>query len=126
VLVRRAHRELVHVGLAEEDGPDVAQPLRDVGVVRGDVALEDSRPGGALAALDRDEVLEGDRDAEQRMEPLDRIAALALRGGQPGVRGIRLLEGGRAIDRKPGVQGVVVPLGGLQVRLRELAGAHLA
>ena len=34
VLGRRAHRELVHVGLAEDHGPGVAEPLRDVRVVR--------------------------------------------------------------------------------------------
>ena len=34
VLGRRAHRELVHVGLAQDHGPGVAQALRDVGVVR--------------------------------------------------------------------------------------------
>ena len=68
VLGRRAHRELVHVGLAEDDRAGVAQPLGDVGVVRRAVALEDPRAGRALAALDRDEVLERDRDAEQRME----------------------------------------------------------
>ena len=68
VLVRRAHRELVHVRLAEDHRAGVTQPLGDVGVVRGDVALEDLRAGGALAALDGDEVLERDRDAEQRRE----------------------------------------------------------
>ncbi len=34
VLVRRAHRELVHVRLAENDSADVAKPLGDVGVIR--------------------------------------------------------------------------------------------
>ena len=58
VLGRRAHRELVHVRLAEDDRADVAEALGDVGVVRGEIALEDARAGGALAALHGHEVLE--------------------------------------------------------------------
>ena len=50
VLGGRAHRELVHVRLAQDHRADLAEPLGDVGVVRGDVAVEDARPGRALAA----------------------------------------------------------------------------
>ena len=53
--------------------PAVAQPLGDVRVVRRAVALEDPRAGGALAAGHGDEVLERDRDAEQRLEPVERV-----------------------------------------------------
>jgi hypothetical protein len=62
VFVRRAHRELVHVRLAEDHRTDVTQALGDVGVERCDVTLEDARAGRALAAGDRHEVLERDRD----------------------------------------------------------------
>ena len=84
VLGRRAHRELVHVGLAEDDRAGVAQALGDVGVVRRAIALEDPRAGRALAALDRHEVLERDRDAEQRRaarrgRPLPSPRAAAIR-----------------------------------------------
>ena len=74
-LVRRAHRELVHVRLAEDHGAGIAQPLGDVGVVRRDVALEDARARGALAARDGHEVLERDRQAEQRVERVERRPA---------------------------------------------------
>ena len=46
VLGRRAHRELVHVRLAQDHRAGVAQPLGDVGVVRRAVALEDPRARG--------------------------------------------------------------------------------
>ena len=126
VLVRRAHRELVHVRLAEQDGADVAQPLGDVGVVRRDVALEDPRAGGALAALDRDQVLERDRDAEQRVEGPDRVVALAAGGGQPGVGGVGLGERTLAVDREPRVERPVLALGGVEVGLGQLARRQLA
>ena len=72
--------------------PDVAEPLGDVGVERRDVALEDPRAGGALAALDRDQVLERDRDPEQRVERVDRAPALGAGRGEPRVGGVGLGE----------------------------------
>ena len=115
VLVRRAHRELVHVRLAEDHRPDGAEPLGDVGVVRREVALEDPRAGRALAALDGDQVLQRDRDARAA------DGRPASRGAEAGVRGVGLAERPVAIDREPGVQGMVPGLGGVEVGLRQLA-----
>ena len=90
------------------------------------VALEDPRAGGALAAVHRDEVLERDRDAEQRVEPVERVGRVRPRRGEPGVGGVGLGERPLAIDRQPGVEGVVVALGGGEVRLGQLARRDLA
>ena len=56
------------------------------------VALEDPRAGGALAARDRDEVLERDRDAQQRVEGRDGVGALGARRGEPRVGRVGLGE----------------------------------
>ena len=72
--------------------PDVSQPLGDVRVVRGEVALEDARPGGRLAALDRDEVLEGDRDAEERMQRIERGRAVAAGHREAGIGRVRFVQ----------------------------------
>ena len=107
VLGRRAHRELVHVRLAEDHGSDRAQLFGDVRVVRRDVPLEDPRAGRRLAALDRDEVLERDRDAEERMQGIERGATVATGHSEAGVRRVRLVE--RAVvEGEPGVQGMVL------------------
>ena len=126
VLGRRAHRELVHVGLAQDHRADVAQPLGDVGVVRGDVALEDARAGGALAALDRDQVLERDGDAQERMQRGQRGGALGPGGGQPCIGGVGLGQRPLVVDREPGVEGVVAALGRLERGFGRLVRAQLA
>ena len=60
VLVRGAHRELVHVGLAEHRGTGRDKPLdRGRGVGR-DVALEDPRGRGGRHALGAEDVLDRD------------------------------------------------------------------
>ena len=46
VLTRRAHRELVHVGHADQDGARVEQALRAGRGVRRAVALQDAAPEG--------------------------------------------------------------------------------
>ncbi len=66
VLVRRAHRELVHVGLAEDPGAAVEQPLDRGRRVGRDVALEDPRAGGRREAVDAEDVLDRDRHAGER------------------------------------------------------------
>ena len=67
VLVRRAHRELVHVGLAEQPGAGLVQAAHGGRRVRRPVALEDPRPGGGRDALGAEEVLDRDRQAAQRL-----------------------------------------------------------
>ena len=121
VLGRRAHRELVHVGLAQDHGPGVAQPLRDVGVVRRAVALEDPRPGGRLAARDRDQVLERDRDPEQRVERADGRRAIGPRGRQPRIGGIGLGQRPLVVERQPRVEAMVGRVRPGQVRRGDLA-----
>ena len=61
------------------------------------IALEDPRAGRALAARDRDEVLERDRDPEERVERGERRVRLAG-VGEAGVGRVGLRE--RA-DRDP-------------------------
>ena len=66
VLVRRAHRELVAVGLADDDRAGGVE-LRDDGrVVRRDVGLEHARRRRGPDPLRAQVVLEGDRHAGQR------------------------------------------------------------
>ena len=62
VLGRRAHRELVRVGLPDHRKPRLA-PCGDGRVEDRDVAGENLRPGGGLDPLGGDHVLEGDRNA---------------------------------------------------------------
>ena len=104
VLGRRAHRELVHVRLAQDDRARVPQALGDVRVERRAIAHEDPRARRALAAAQRDQVLERDRDAEQRVERLERGRALGAGRGQPGVGGIGLGQRTLVVEREPRVQ----------------------
>ena len=126
VLGRRAHRELVHVGLAQDHGAGVVQPLGDVGVERRAVALEDPRAGGRLAARDRDEVLERDRDPEQRVERVDRRRTVGPRGRQPGIGGVGLGQRPLVVEREPGVEAVVGRVRPREVRRGDLARRGLA
>ena len=90
VLVRRAHRELVHVGLAEQAGAGFAEAPHRGGRVRRPVALEDPRAGGGLDPLGAEQVLDRERGAAQG------VAAGAARAGlgSPQV-GVELVAGGR-------------------------------
>ena len=63
VLGGGAHRELVHVGLAEDRQAGRAEPSHDRGVVRRDPALEDPRPAGRGEPTGGEHVLDGDRYA---------------------------------------------------------------
>ena len=67
VLVRRPHRELVHVGLAEQPRAGVGEPANRGRRVRRPVALEDPRARGGLDALGAEEVLDRHRQAAQRL-----------------------------------------------------------
>ena len=72
VLGGRAHGELVHVGLAEDDDVGGAQPLDHGRVVRRPPALEDAGAAGGGHALHRQDVLQRQRHAGQRAEGLPR------------------------------------------------------
>ncbi len=106
--------------------PARAQALRDVGVVRRDVALEDPRPSRALAALDRNKVLERDRDPEQRVERVERGRSVRAGRREPGIGRVGLGEGGRMVDRQPGVEAGVLSVGEVEMGLRQLARRQLA
>ena len=126
VLRGRAHRELVHVRLAKDDGARLTQPLGDVRVIWRDVAFEDPRTCRALATRQRDKILERDRDAEQRAKPVQRMCLVRSRGGEPGVGGIGFGERPVAVDRQPCVERPVVALRGREMRLGQLAGRDVA
>ena len=66
VLGGGAHRELVHVGLAEDRQAGGAQPGDDGGVVRRHPALEDLRAAGGGQPAGGQHVLDRDRDAVER------------------------------------------------------------
>src|SRR5439155_5664596 len=121
-----AHRELVHVRLAQDDGRYGAELLRDVGVVRGDVPVEDLRARGALAAGQRDEVLERDGQAEERVQRIDRCAPRAPGRGELDVDGVRFRGGAIAVDRQPRIQRQVLALGDVEVGRGELARRDVA
>ena len=80
VLGRRSHRELVAVGLADDDGAGRLEPRDDGGVERRHERLEDPRRGGRPDAARAEVVLERDRHAGQRtIAPA--IAVAIDRGG---------------------------------------------
>ena len=67
VLVRRAHRELVAVGLADDDRARRVEPRETtVASYGGDVGLEHARRGGGADPSRAQVVLERDRHADQR------------------------------------------------------------
>ena len=68
VLGRRAHRELVHVGLAEHDQVGGAQPLGDRRVVGRQPALEHAGTAGRRRPPHGQHVLERERYAGERTE----------------------------------------------------------
>ena len=118
VLGGRAHRELVHVRLAEDDDASVAQPPGDRRVVGRPPALEDLRPAGGRHVRGRHDVLERQRHAGQRAE---RLAGRAL--------AIDVLGGRQRADARDVQEGVHVRVDGrdpVQVRLRHLDRGHLA
>ena len=124
MLGRGAHRELVHVRLAQDHGARGPQPLGDVGVIRREVALEDPRTGGHRPALDRDEVLERDRDAEERLAPAPEMAAHVCLAAQSRELPVRLLRRGERrlrVEMEPRVERAVLPLGAIQVCPRQVA-----
>ncbi len=72
------------------------------------------------------EILERDRDAEQRPEQVQRPVRVRARRGEPGVGGVGLGQGPIAIDGQPDVERVVVALGRREVRLGQVARRDLA
>src|ERR1051326_6424197 len=75
---RRAHGELVHVGLAEHDGASLPQLGGDRRFIGRNEAVEDVRAGGGQHALGAEEVLYAERQPFE--EP--RLAAREARIGR--------------------------------------------
>ena len=115
VLGRGAHRELVHVGLAEDRQAGLAQLRHDRRVVRRDPALEDPAAARRRQALGRHDVLDGDRHAGEGAEALARLTPLVDRA--------RLGEGALGVDVEVGVHLAVDGGDPVEVRLGHLDGA---
>ena len=75
VLVARAHRELVAVELAERHRAGLGEPGDDGGVERAAVAGQHARAGGRRQVAGDEDVLVGDRHADQRAGARRRRAA---------------------------------------------------
>ena len=108
-LVRRAHRELVHVQLAEHHRARRLEADDDRGVVRGHEIRKHLRAAGGAHPLGAEDVLVGDRHAGQRARPAGGPSVIGgLRGGQGALGGDRDegveggLAGSDAIEAGPG------------------------
>jgi hypothetical protein len=79
-LVRRAHRELVHVRFAEHDDAGAPEPLDHRGVVRRDEVVQHPGAARGLHARRAEDVLVREGDAGQRRRVALREAAVGRRG----------------------------------------------
>ena len=118
VLVRRAHRELVHVRLAERHGAGRRQSLDHGRVERRDVALEHPRAAGRRHGRGDEDVLVGQRQAVEGPARLPRRAALV---GRPRRRARAV-----GVDVHERVQRGAVRVDAFQERVGELDGGALA
>ncbi len=118
VLGGGAHRELVHVGLAEDRQAGRAQPGDDRGVVRRHPALEDPRPAGRGQPTGGEHVLDRDRYAVQRARRRPGGAALVGRRG--------VAERSLGVDLQEGVHGAVDLGDPVEVGLGDLDAGRLA
>ena len=100
-IARRAQRELVKVGFAEDDGAGLAQPGHDSGVGVRHVPRPHARCSRRREPLHIDDVLDGNRSAVQRTArpPVPELF----------VECARLLHGVRLEDRDECVEGWVQP-----------------
>ena len=110
-LARGAHRELVHVALAEQHRARAVELLDDVGVVGADEVGEHARAAGGEQVARAEDVLVRDRDAGQR-------PGLALRPARVGAA--RVGEAARRVDRDEGIQLAVELRDALEMELRQL------
>ena len=83
VLVRGAHRELIAVGLTENDSARSLKARNNRGVIGRMVALENLRTCGRYRALGDEDILDADRNAGERRKRItfggQRVDALGLR-----------------------------------------------
>ena len=118
-LVRRAHRKLIHVELAQHARARLAQVAADGALIGRLEALQDVRPRGRVDALGREQVLDAERDAGER----EHLGILA--GGIGAVGGFERELGrldGPGVERAAGDHGLVE--GGRDLARAEVAGAE--
>ncbi len=100
VLVGRAHREFVHVGLAQRHHAGRAQALDHGGVKRADVVAEHLGARRGTPAAGDEHVLVRDRDAGQRRRVAGRNACV----GGPRLGKRRLgVDMGKGVEMRPGL-----------------------
>jgi hypothetical protein len=121
---RGAHGELVHVGLAKHDAARSIDAFRDVGIEGADEPVQDAAPGGRGLTAGHHQILERDRDAEERREGGERLRSRAPSLGQTAVGQVGAGPGSRVVEEEPGVQATVRGMGQLQVRIDEFARAE--
>ena len=118
VLGGGAHRELVHVGLAQDRHTGGLEAAHDGGVVGRQPALEDLGAAGRRQALGDQHVLDGDGHAGEDVQLLAGCATL-VDGPGGGERPL-------AVDVQVGVDVAVDGGDPVEVRLHDLHGAELA
>ena len=118
VLRRRAHGELVHVGLAEDRHARLADPPHEGGVVGRHPALEDPAPARRRQTPGRQDVLDRDGDPGHDMQ--------LLTAGAPLVGVPRRREGALGVEVQVAVDEAVDGSGPVEVGLDHLDGRGLA
>ena len=111
VLVRRAHRELVHVGLAEDHRAGAVEALDHMRVVGGDEVFQHARAARRRPSRGAEEILVSDRNAGERHCVAARDACVGR---------ARLREGLLPIDGDEGVEARIEALDPLEARRRQL------
>ena len=110
MLRRRAHRELIEVGLADGDGAGGVQPRDRRAVDDRREVREHPRGCGRRDALGGEKILHGDRYTRE---------GSALTRSEPCVGGARLLKGEFVRHGHVGVEGVLLHLDAGEGGLRE-------
>ena len=97
--------------------------LDDVRVVWGSKTLEDAATRGGLLPLGHDQVLERDRDAEQRRQRRECLEPSPAGRREPHIGGHGACPGAGSVDREPGMDGSVDLLDGSEMRVEQFHGA---
>ncbi len=118
VLVRRAHRELVHVELAERDGAGVGEPLRDGRLERRHEPAQDLRGARGLDTARDEDILDADRHARERTGITPRRAR--------GVDCVGAAARAVGVDQHIAVERAIEPRDAVEVRFRDVARTQLA
>ncbi len=114
VLGGGAHRELVHVGLAEEDGVGGAEFFDDGGVIGWFEVRKHAAAAGGGFTLGAEDVLDGDGDTGEGAEGLT-LAALVVEGAGLGDHAL-------GVDVDEGVEPGVEPLDSIETGAGDVFG----